>query len=47
MRETMKKFFKNPQTIFKAKQFINNYNWKKVNLPTEPKGWEKFKSNNN
>ena len=30
----------------KVKPFINKYNWKGINFPTENDDWRKFKKNN-
>ena len=35
-----------PERISKLKPFINNYNWKDINFPTQRKDWERFERNN-
>ena len=35
-----------PQRISKIKHFIDQYNWKEINLPLHGKDWKKFKLNN-
>ena len=30
----------------KIKPFINQYNWKKIDFPSERRGWKKFELNN-
>ena len=37
---------KNPQRISKIKPFINQYNWKGINIPSHKEDWKKFKSSN-
>ena len=34
------------QGISKNKPFINQYNWKRIEIPTEQKDWKKFEQNN-
>ena len=35
-----------PERISKLKPFINNYNWKDIELPSHSKDWRKFECNN-
>ena len=37
---------KNPQRIANIKLFINKYNWKGINFPSEKDDWKKFAKNN-
>ena len=37
---------KDPQRIIKIKPFINKYNWKGRNYPSEKIDWKKFRKNN-
>ena len=37
---------KDPQVISKIKPFINQYNWKETDFPSNQKDWKKFESNN-
>ena len=37
---------KGPQRLTKIKLFINKYNWKGINFPSEKDGWKKFRKNN-
>ena len=37
---------KDLQEITKIKTFVNKYNWKGTNFPSEKKDWEKFEKNN-
>ena len=37
---------KNPHRIKKLMPYINNYNWKKINFPSEQKDWKTFERNN-
>ena len=37
---------RDPQKISKIKRFINQYNWKRIEFPTEQKDWKKFEQNN-
>ena len=37
---------RDPQKISKIKRFINQYNWKGIEFPTEQKDWKKFEQNN-
>ena len=37
---------KNPQRILKIKPFINQYDWKKIDFPSEQKDWKNFELNN-
>ena len=37
---------KNPQTIFKIKPFIDQYNWKDIDFPPTNKDWRKLELNN-
>ena len=41
--EEIKKY---PQRIEKIKPFINKYNWKGINFPSEKDDWKIFKKNN-
>ena len=34
------------QGISKNKPLINQYNWKRIEIPTEQKNWKKFEQNN-
>ena len=36
----------NPEIISKLKPFINNYNWKDIEFPSQSKDWRKFECNN-
>ena len=36
----------NPERISKIKSFIDQYNWKEINFPSQKEGWKKFESNN-
>ena len=36
---------KNPLRISKIKPFINQYNWKEIDFPSEKKDWKKFELN--
>ena len=38
---------KDPQRISKLKPFINNYNWKDIEFPSNAKDYKKFEKNNN
>ena len=40
------KLEKNPERIRKFKPFINKYNWKQINVPSEKDDWKKFGKNN-
>ena len=42
----MKKIKKDPQRISTFKPFINQYNWKEIDFPSNGKDWKKFESNN-
>ena len=42
----MKKIKKDPQRISTFKPFIDQYNWKEVDFPSNGKDWKKFESNN-
>ena len=42
----MNKLKENPQRISKIKPLIDQYNWKKVDFPSDRKDWRKFESNN-
>ena len=35
-----------PQKLLKIKPFINQYNWKEIDFPSERRGWKKFELNN-
>ena len=35
-----------PESISKIKQFINNYNWKNIDFPSERNDWERFERSN-
>ena len=37
---------KDPQKLLKIKPFINQYNWKELDFPSERRGWKKFELNN-
>ena len=37
---------KDPQRLLKIKPFINQYNWKEIDFPSERRGWKKFELNN-
>ena len=37
---------KDPQRISKIKPFINQYNWKEIDFPSEQVDWKMFESNN-
>ena len=37
---------KNPQRINKIKPLIDQYNWERIDFPTQSKDWKKFESNN-
>ena len=37
---------KDPQRISKIKPFINQYDWKGINFPSQKEDWKKFESNN-
>ena len=37
---------KGPQRLTKIKLFINKYNWKGINFPSEKDDWKKFGKNN-
>ena len=41
-----KEFKKDPQRIAKIKPFVNKYNWKGINFPSEKDDWKKFEKNN-
>ena len=42
----MKKLKKDPQRITKINPFINKYNWKEINFPSEKDDWKKIDKNN-
>ena len=42
----MKRLKKNPQRISKLKPFINNYNWKDIEFPSDSENYRKFEQNN-
>ena len=42
----MKKIKKDPQRISTFKPFIDQYNWKEIDFPSNGKDWKKFESNN-
>ena len=35
-----------PESLTNIKSFINQYNWKEINLPSNKKGWNEFEKNN-
>ena len=37
---------KHPQRIPKSKPFVNQYNWKEIDFPSNQKDWKKFESKN-
>ena len=37
---------KNPQRISKIKPFIDQYNWKEIDFPSDSKDWKKLEQNN-
>ena len=37
---------KNPQRISKLKPYINHYNWKNIEFPSNKEDWKKFEQNN-
>ena len=37
---------KDPQKLLKIKPFINQYNWKEIDFPSERRDWKKFELNN-
>ena len=37
---------KDPQRITKIEPFINKYNWRGINYPSEKDDWKKFEKNN-
>ena len=37
---------KDSQSISKIKTFIDQYNWKEIDFPSQGKDWKKFESNN-
>ena len=37
---------KDPQRISKIKFFIDNYNWRDIEFPSDSKDWKKFEQNN-
>ena len=37
---------KNPQRMSKNKPFIDQYNWKEIDFPSEKKDWKKLEQNN-
>ena len=37
---------KDPQKLLKIKPFINQYNWKEIDFPSERRSWKKFELNN-
>lgn len=37
---------KDPHRITNFNSFINQYEWKEINIPAEPKGWKMFETNN-
>ena len=36
----------NPERISKTKSFINQFDWKEIEFPSDPKDWKKFELNN-
>ena len=40
------KIEKDPQRVSKIKPFIEKYNWKNIDFPSNSKGWKKFECNN-
>ena len=42
----MRKSKKDPQRITKVKPFLNKYNWKKINPPSETDDSKKIEKNN-
>ena len=40
------KHWKNPQKISKIKPFIDQYNWKEIDFPSDSKDWKKLEQNN-
>ena len=36
----------NPERMTKIKPFIDKYNWKEIDFPSQGKDWKKFESNN-
>ena len=41
----MKSLKKPPQRISKIKPFIDNYNWKNIEFPSQSKDWKKIEQN--
>ena len=41
-----KQIKKDPQRITKIKPFIDQYNWKEINFPSNKKDWNEFEKNN-
>ena len=41
-----KKIKNHHERIFNLKPFIGQYNWKRINFPSEKEDWKKFESNN-
>ena len=37
---------KDPQRISKIKPFIDQYNWEKINFPSQKNDWNEFEKNN-
>ena len=37
---------KDPQRVSKIKPFIDQYNWKELDFPSDSKDWKKFEQNN-
>ena len=37
---------KDPQEISKVKPYINQYNWKDINFPSQKEDWKTFEQNN-
>ena len=35
-----------PEEIYNIKTFINKYNWKGINFPSDKKDWNNFEKNN-
>ena len=42
----MKKIDNHPEKISKIKPFINMYDWKDINFPSQKKDWNTFEKNN-
>ena len=46
MALNQKQIIKDPQRIRKIKPFIDQYNWKEIDLSSHKKDWKKFELNN-